>query len=156
MCICPLTQHCKARQQGIVSELPLKSKKLVVKSRFFHYLWMVSETESVWIRKRDRKDIWQNLFEPFLIEHAHQLGSRDFLQHPSFPLPELHSGRLIREDTKVQRLTHQLITMDLYTVRLTNAESRCMKEGIWVAPDALKNYAFPKSLVSFLEKKLYF
>jgi A/G-specific adenine glycosylase len=64
---CLLRPHCVAFQQNKVAELPLKSKRLVKKDRFFVYL-VVRHKGDTFVRKRSRKDIWQNLWEFPLLE----------------------------------------------------------------------------------------
>src|SRR5690606_265290 len=67
---CPLAEKCFARANGLIADLPVKSKKLTIKTRHFHYILFLHDGH-LWIRKRTEKDIWQNLHEPFLIEHGH-------------------------------------------------------------------------------------
>ena len=64
---CPLRPHCAAFQQNKVAELPMKSKSLVKKDRFFFYL-VVHHKGDTFVRKRSGKDIWQNLWEFPLLE----------------------------------------------------------------------------------------
>lgn len=64
---CPFSQECEARLTGKQSELPVKTKKVKVKKRFFHYL--VFEHDGQWlVKQRKQKDIWSGLFDFYLIE----------------------------------------------------------------------------------------
>lgn len=60
--VCPFKNQCVAFQKGKVSELPVKSKVLEKKGRFFAYL-VVNFQGNTFVRKRTDKDIWQNLWE---------------------------------------------------------------------------------------------
>src|SRR6202012_2644535 len=65
---CPLQKNCIAYQQQLIDVLPVRSKKQSVRKRYFHYL-LISSQDKLWVHKRSEKDIWQNLHEPYLIEH---------------------------------------------------------------------------------------
>ena len=57
-----------------------KEKKITIKKRWMHYL--LAEYKNSWlIRKRDAKDIWQNLYEFILIETSDNLSKKQFLAH---------------------------------------------------------------------------
>lgn len=64
---CPLVLHCHANQHKIVDELPIKSKKTKIRTRYFYYL-LPENGESLYIQKREKKDIWNGLYEFPLIE----------------------------------------------------------------------------------------
>jgi len=63
---CIFNDRCMAFQTGTVAQLPVKSKKVVARNRFFYHLVLiVPQNEELFtvIRKRDKKDIWQGLYE---------------------------------------------------------------------------------------------
>lgn len=64
---CPLISVCVAYQTDIVDILPFKSKKIIIRARFFNYFYLMSG-EYIYLQKRDKKDIWHNLYEFPLIE----------------------------------------------------------------------------------------
>ncbi len=68
LCVqCLLKNHCVAFKERKVEILPVKSKKIEKKERFFNYL-VINAGENTFIKKREDKDIWQNLYEFPLIE----------------------------------------------------------------------------------------
>jgi len=104
---CSLNKDCISYNEGTHLDLPVKSKKLVKKNRFFNYL--VSEnSEEVFLQKRLKKDIWQGLYEPFLLETASVID-----QEKLYKL--LHDQKLdlkLVSDTPIttkQTLSHQHI-----------------------------------------------
>jgi A/G-specific adenine glycosylase len=151
---CPLRKKCFAYNQGAMAALPVKSKKLVVKKRFFHYL-VLTHSGKLWIRKRTKKDIWQNLFEPLLIENYEALDATTILAQPAFQALKLN-GKAQYEGALTQRLTHQLIETRFFSMEVKRPVLMAGKEGEWVVFGQLKKYPFPRTLVSFLEKNLYF
>lgn len=151
---CPVSARCIAFHQGLTALLPVKSKKQAVRTRYFHYL-LLHAGQQIWLHKRSGKDIWQNLYEPYLVESEASLDSLALQQVPGFQLlytdePPIFEGKL------TQRLTHQLIETRFFRVDLKNKPEIQHIDGEWVILDELKNYAFPKTLVSYFEKKHYF
>ncbi len=60
-------KECEAFNNGHVHLLPVKEKKLKTRTRWLYY-FIIESAGSVYIRKREEKDIWQNLHEFVLME----------------------------------------------------------------------------------------
>jgi A/G-specific adenine glycosylase len=76
---CPLQAHCFAFQHGLVHELPVKSKAKASRTRYFHYL-VLRHGETVYLKKRGPKDIWEGLYDFALTEtDAAELAPADLL-----------------------------------------------------------------------------
>jgi A/G-specific adenine glycosylase len=147
---CPLCKKCVALHQQLVSLLPVKTKKLQIKKRYFNYL-LVNYKEQIFIRKRTDSDIWQNLHEFILIEtpapsditeiqmseaFQHLLGNASFeIDRVSAPFK--------------QQLTHQTIHSQFISV--TVKKPPVLPGYTLVARNSLNNYAFPKTITTFLE-----
>lgn len=146
---CAVASRCVALKQDMIGLLPVKSKKLKVKNRFFHYILFLKEGK-LWLRKRTSKDVWQNLYEPYLVEH-NAIMDRSGL---ASKIEGIRKTDLSYEGSLKQRLTHQLL--EIHFFECNSADGVTLPEGgVWVDIDALEQLAFPKSIVSFLEKKLY-
>ena len=62
---CPMQDFCIAYTTNSVAELPVKSKKIKVKDRFLHYLF-IEQKDNIFLGKR-KSGIWTGLYEfPFL------------------------------------------------------------------------------------------
>lgn len=59
---CPLQETCVGFKQKMVSQLPVKIKKIKVKERFFSY-YVFLEKNQLYLAKRDRGDIWEGLYD---------------------------------------------------------------------------------------------
>ncbi|MBX2906249.1 MAG: A/G-specific adenine glycosylase [Taibaiella sp.] len=153
---CPVASLCFARSHDAQAIYPVRTKKINVTERHFNYLVIV-HNDQIWVNKRAEGDIWANLFELLLIETPKQtqpaelqkalktleLSVKDIERHTFF-----HSK---------QRLTHQLIHSYFYSVSITEPDRHSLPGmGRWVSINELKNLAFPKTLVSFFRKNLYF
>jgi A/G-specific adenine glycosylase len=152
---CPLRDTCFALRQQAVAVFPVKQKKQTVRNRYFHYLLLESD-DRIWIRKRSGKDIWQDLHEPFLIEAEKPLDASGIRQTAIYRRLPAGEAELVYEGALRQRLTHQLIETRFFSLRLPQPAEIPDSHGSWVDRPALRTLAFPKTLVSFFEKKLYF
>jgi A/G-specific adenine glycosylase len=151
---CPLQKNCFAYNHNAITDLPVKSKKLVVKKRYFHYLLLTHQGRLL-IRKRTNNDIWQNLFEPVLIEHPTPLDPKAITSLPAYKAMKLPK-QIASNGTEKQRLTHQLIETRFFSAEVKNINQIAQDNGEWVGFSQLKKYPFPRTLVSFLEKNFYF
>lgn len=151
---CPLQKKCVAYKQNIIQFLPVKSKKLIVRKRYFNYILLLVKDE-IWIHKRTEKDIWQNLFEPLLIETENEMDLKRLRENEIFKSLKIRTP-IIEDGFSSQKLTHQIIETKFFTTQLDQKIEIKNIEGIWVRTNDLNKYPFPKTLVSFLEKKLYF
>ena len=152
---CPLQQKCVALRQHLIDILPVKSKKLVVKNRYFNYFVLLWNDE-IWIQKRTGRDIWENLYEPFLIETTDEKQPGEITEDEVFLRLNIIDDNIEFTGSSVQRLTHQLIHAKFYTLRVSVKPLLKNENGIWLNIKELKKIAFPKTVVSFLEKNLYF
>jgi A/G-specific adenine glycosylase len=64
---CQLQTICGAWHSGKVNSLPVKQKNLLRKTRWFTYVVLNCAGKTL-VFKRTGKDIWQNLFEYYLVE----------------------------------------------------------------------------------------
>lgn len=147
---CPLQRRCMAFRQDRVNILPIKSKRLVRKDRFF--LYVVAEYKGgVYIRKRTGKDIWQNLFE-FI---GHELAAEKDFEDERRVAAMLGKNRFsVLEASPVYRqlLTHQQVKARFLRIRL----DRPLTDGayVWVERSALADYPFPRLLNDYLNAPL--
>lgn len=149
---CPVAGGCTARREHLIDLLPVKEKKLKIKTRFFNYV-LLHAGDKLWIHQRNEKDIWRGLYEPLLIESEMALDGKA-LQQEEFKWLQPDSS-LEYEGELTQRLTHQLIHSRFFSVQL-NAAIDLPFDGHWVSVKQLKDFAFPKSIITFFQKKSYF
>ncbi len=152
---CPLQKDCIARNNNLISLLPVRSKKTNVRKRYFNYLLLICDNE-MWIEKRGTGDIWENLHQPYLIETA-ATATIEELKHNEL-YTSLRGNVQVTEHQSLtsQRLTHQQIYSNFYTITLSKKPIIKKENGTWVSIDELKRLAFPKTLVSFFKNNLYF
>lgn len=149
---CPLSDGCMAFGTGRVSFFPVKSKALKVKERYLHYIYILAEGETVLFR-REGRDIWKGLYEPYLVETVSPYAPEDFWESgllPAFLKDEGAVWSILRQNVRHQ-LTHRTLICNFYKVELPCKPKPEDFSGkpCWVHPDKLSRYAVPR-LVSML------
>lgn len=149
---CPLSVRCIALQQNTIAQLPVKTKKLEIKKRYFHYIVLEYKSQ-VYIRKRTANDIWQNLHEFILLEAPSPLDLQELETTDSFRsilqrLPYTVNGV---SGTFKQQLTHQTIYSRF--ILLSADKPLSLAEHMAVPRNQLSRYAFPKTITDFLQNK---
>lgn len=115
---CPLQEQCMAFAMQRTNDFPVKKRKTKVRNRYFHYFHIV-ENGHTYIHKRDKQDVWKNLYEFPLIETDkprafHQLMHDEKFQ--SLFLPKAHT--LFYEKLTLKHvLSHQIIHAKFYFVQ---------------------------------------
>ena len=143
--LCPLAAACAGFQTGHVQDFPVKKAGPSIKERWMTYIFLRCSGMTA-IRKRGAGDIWQGLWEPFLIEHPNPSNRT--------PLPEWTGNgnlRLIQAGVRHQ-LTHRTLIADFYLFE--SSVRPPLPDGfIWIPEERLKDYAAPR-LIDLLRSAL--
>ena len=146
---CVQANDCVAFNLDFVDKVPVKQKTLKIKNRWLYY-FIIETGERVYIRKRESKDIWQNLHEFVLFEteteqHEQALSFlKELLQHQSFDV-------IAESEIYSQQLTHQHIKGRFLRIRL-KAEISLNGNYRLVNKININEYAFPRFINSYLQK----
>ncbi|UFH47704.1 A/G-specific adenine glycosylase [Flavobacterium galactosidilyticum] len=148
--ICVFNESCAALQKNKVDQLPVKSKKLKVRNRFFNYLVVADENENTIIQKRTSKGIWHNLYEFPLLETEKE-ENFDFvseqIQNEYFKENTISSILETSDKSIIHKLSHQHLHIKFWKVTLDGS----IKEGI--NQETLKTFPFPIVIHNFIEKE---
>lgn len=125
---CPLVVSCVAFREGRVGELPVKLRKLSIKTRHLIYIYIRCNGR-VALHRRGAGDIWQGLWEPYLVEDE--------------PLPTF-DGRLSLLRKGVRHvLTHRILMADFYLLECDSKPA--LPEGyLWVPESDIDHYGVPR------------
>ena len=144
--VCPLQESCEALRTGKINTLPVKEKKLKIKERHLIYIYIRCQGETA-IHRRGEGDIWQGLWEPFLMEDGRWKmddGRR-----------KMEDGRWKMVAKRVKHvLTHQVLTADFYLWE-TETRPELPEDYIWIKEEDIDDYGIPR-LVDKLLKKLFY
>jgi len=147
--ICVFNESCAALQKKKVDQLPVKSKKLKVRNRFFNYVIVSDEKENTIIQKRTAEGIWHNLYEFPLIETEKEEGFdciSERIQNDFFKENTILSVLECNEKSLIHKLSHQHLHIKFWKVKVKGT----IENGIDAA--TLKTYPFPIVIHNFIEK----
>lgn len=146
--VCVFNESCAALQKNKVDQLPVKSKKLKVRNRFFNYLVVNDEDENTIIQKRIDKGIWHNLYEFPLIE-TEVVQDFDFIssqvQKDFYSNYEIISIAEFNEKSIIHKLSHQHLHIKFWKVNVKGK----IENGI--NKTDLKTFPFPIVIFNFIE-----
>ena len=145
---CPYNKKCVAYLEEKVDSLPVKAQKTKVTERFFHYIY-VEQGGKTWLHKRGAGDVWQNLYEPPLIET--KAATTPWISLAIYKkLFSIHKPKLLASPVK-HVLSHRVIHADLYQVTLPPTAE--LPEGfIRIEKKDLPKYAVSRLVQKLLEK----
>ena len=145
---CPLSETCFAHRSDRVEALPVKKEPVTVKERFLTYIY-IRNRGRIAMHKRPAGDIWQGLWEPFLLEApASQTQSAARDARPL--LPSWAAGaKLLREKVRHQ-LTHRTLYADFYLLE-TDIRPPLPDDYRWLKETELDRYAKPRLFELLLE-----
>ena len=157
---CPLNHHCLALELNKINNLPIKSKKLIKKDRYFYYfVWKNSKNQSV-IKKRSEKDIWKGLYDFPMIETSEPFRSDEELVNTfskkyfdnnfsiNFKFPKIKTS-----STYKQLLTHQKILAIFVEIKDEIPELfQNNMEYQLIDLKKITNFAFPRLINHFLDE----
>lgn len=144
--VCPFLFSCQAKAEGSVDVLPIKSKKLLKKSRYFNY-FIIEENEKWAIVQRGEKDIWTNLYEFPLIETSCEVIDEKELRTKAIVGQLFEFDLIYKNGYKKHLLTHQDIYFSFWKVKLKSNQHFNFR---WCAKQELFGLAFPKLLENYL------
>ena len=106
---CPVAEHCLALANGTVMQRPVKTGKIKIKERHLTYIIYIYN-DRLWVHQRGAGDIWQGLWEPYMVEGEALPADAPLLNEivPQLILKKKH------------QLTHQTLYADFWVGQLTN------------------------------------
>lgn len=146
--MCPLARRCKALACGRVESLPVKAQKAKVSARYFHYIY-VKQGKNTWLHKRGPGDVWQNLYEPPLVET--KSPSEDVASEEKYARLFGRKKPVLLLPAVKHVLSHRVIYADLYEVTLPPSV-KVPPGFISIPAAAVKKYAVSRLVQKLLEK----
>ena len=152
---CMVAKDCYALAEGKTKSLPVRNVSIVRKDRYFHYIVLRNDTHALF-KKREEKDIWQNLFDFPLIEtqDPSSLDKKDILKESKRLSKKLSLAKEIRvSGPKSQLLSHQRIIARFYSLYLENLEEIEQDNLYLFELENKSNFAIPKVVDWYLKDK---
>ena len=151
--VCVLQDHCVALATNSVQSYPVKQQKIKVTNRYLHYFHIVIDNKT-YLHRRDKKDIWQGLFEFPLIETAGAMMYDELAQTDAYK--QLFAGCVVTNVTlaianKKHVLSHQILYANFYEIVLSEVGVG-LAEYQQIASEALDSFAVSRLMHIYLEK----
>lgn len=146
--ICIFSNSCAALQKKKVDQLPVKSKKIKIRNRYFNYIIGIDTTENILIQKRTSKGIWYNLYEFPLIETEKEVDFEILASKiPEYFPPKNKITSLLEynDQSITHKLSHQHLHIKFWKARI---------EGIFekgISIETAKTFPFPIVIHNFIE-----
>lgn len=149
---CVFQKSCCAFLDNKVSELPVKEKKISIRKRWFYYL-MLGYKNSIAVRQRTEKDIWQQLYEFPMIATKGATGykkiireaeKRKWLTKNKYKV--LSVSGLFKQQLSHQHINGQFIKIDI------KQKPKQEKLWLWVERKKIKLFAFPQLINQMMKQ----
>ena len=127
--VCPLMESCIAFREGSVGALPVKQKTLKVKERHLIYIYVRCKGETA-IHRRGPGDIWQGLWEPWLVD-------------------EVPAGAVLLRQHVKHVLTHRVLYADFY-LWVVDERPVLPDDYMWIKESELDDYAKPRLIETLI------
>lgn len=149
---CPQQNICKAYLSGTVNQLPVKEKTIVKKVRWFSY-FIFTVGDTTLLHQRTAKDIWQNLYEFYLMETD---------THPQWSIEKINTylfNQFSIADANIQyispflmqQLTHQTVKAQFVKVSLAEIPFM-LRHYHWLNSTQMQQLAFPKIINEYTQQ----
>lgn len=153
---CPMQDHCEAFAQNTIQLLPVKTKKLKKRTRYFNFV-VLMQGEDTWIERREGKDIWKQLHQFPCLESEELYTKKEIQSQLENHFTEVVKGKIIQESKPYQQLlTHQKIIAKFWKIEVENFFVEKDVGLMRIEYQNLSNFAFPKIIDCYLkDKSLY-
>lgn len=154
--LCPLQIECEANTTGRVNKLPVKLKKTKIRERFFNYFVIVQD-DLVAMRQRTDRDVWQQLYDFFLVETEGLISTLDELPESPSLLPIL-SECIVSSPARIYThiLTHQRIQAQFWVLEIPSKVKFLLPEKLtFLTHEEIENVPKPVLITSYWKEQFF-
>lgn len=154
--LCPLQEVCIANATGRINQLPVKSKKIKVKERFFNY-FVIVQGELLAMQQRTERDIWQKLYEFYLVESDKHISTLDELpDYHELHFLLAHATVTVPSRVYTHILTHQRIQAQFWQVQIPSHIQLALPENLtFLSPQEIEQVPKPVLISSYWEANFF-
>jgi A/G-specific adenine glycosylase len=152
---CIFSKSCEANQKDLQALLPIKSKKLEIKTRHFYY-FIFRNKNKVLMKRRIEKDIWQGLNDFYLIETLKKQKPEALVRQDEI----LSKASIITESPVYKHvLSHQKLMVKFITVQSpTTKKHEILVRTLgmkWLTKSQVEKVPKPILIERFLKEKIH-
>ena len=150
---CPLKDSCVAHDRNLVSQLPVKTKRIKVRDRYFDYFFIIEiESAHTYLSKRTSKDIWRHLYEFPMMESATLRAEQDVIDSVEWELLFRDITPVIVSVSNTYRhiLSHQRLHARFWMMEVAEELTHLMKECLKIPIQTIDDHAVPRLMERYL------
>jgi len=141
---CPFSANCIALQKTLVQKIPFKKGKTKVTEEWFYYL-VASNNGSIYLKRRNEKDIWQGLYDFIEIRSFEPIEQPEVISRFSKLIGQNFTNTALRfSDEVTHLLSHRKIRARFIRVELTEPLGAIEQPIFAVAKEDVVKYGLPK------------
>ena len=154
--LCDLKSYCLSYLKNNQEIRPVREKKLAKRVRYFDYLVLEVE-RGIYLRKRVEKDIWNGLYEFFMLETKtknkdlmEELKKRELFKNINFYIGNIREYKHI--------LTHQIIFASFYHIKVVNVDISSdlgLNNGRFYSLEEIENLPKPVLIDKYLKEEIF-
>lgn len=146
--MCVFNEKCEALRLNKVNELPIKLKKVAVKKRFLYYVIVEDLKGNILVSKREKQDIWKNLYQFDLLEVDAELKPEEIepMILNKYENYQIESLSYLNHFDVVHKLSHQQLVIKFYHLKVNEINT------VAIPLEEVKKLPFPIVLHKFIEK----
>lgn len=152
--VCPLSNSCFAYENNKVDVLPVKTKSIKIRKRYFHYL-VIRDGNEFYIKKRKSKDIWIGLHDFPMIETKQSTEIEELTKSAEWRNQLGKSKHRLEKVTNEYKhiLSHQHIHAKFYEIKTDLKKfNEAGKEWKKVNRESVNDYAVPRLIEDYLNQ----
>jgi A/G-specific adenine glycosylase len=146
--ICPLQDFCLAFKNKTYTRLPVKLKKIKIKKRYFYY-FLIEYNGKYFFEKRPANDIWQELYQPYLIEFGQATEYELVLQ----AIKEKIGDNFLVDSNNFTPILHNLTHQQLYIYFLKLSPNQTFGQTTqWYSKEQIFDLPKPIAIAKYLNQ----
>lgn len=150
--LCPFHTHCQSRIKGNQLERPVKQKKPEKKIRNFNY-YVFDYKGKIYMNKRSSGDIWQGLYDFYLVEPHNKLYSEPQEWYYN------KNNSIVNVLDLTHKLTHQTIYARFHAIKLHTRQDfqniSKLGNGKFYSLEEVMNLPKPVLIHKFLKANIF-
>ncbi|QZE14707.1 A/G-specific adenine glycosylase [Halosquirtibacter laminarini] len=142
---CPLHGECIARQTGSIGQIPKTISKRKPKERHLHFIIIKGINHTIYIEQRNKKDIWNGLYTPYLIEEElDEISEKTLILN--LAKEGIKPDTILKKENKIHKLTHQTLHIHIWETKTKSEHQN------FIPMKEVQNYPTPKPFIDLFKK----
>ncbi len=152
---CTFKSSCFAFNNNLVASLPVKKKNKPARRRYFYY-FVIQTGKSLLMKKRGKKDIWEGLYDFYLIEKTRPTKLPTLLEEDAF-LKKLKPTEEIEVTKNFKHLlSHQTILASFIRIKTAEKPVSAPETNEFYSITKVASLPKPILIERYLQKTIFF